>query len=127
MGQINIICNSSPIINLSKVHKLDILKKLFDSVIIPVAVYNELIKDTEEKEGHSEIVKLIENKVIVIRKVKDVNLVKALRNDLDYGESEVIALALEIGAHLLILDELEARKKAELYDLPKTGFVGLLI
>ena len=127
MGQNKVICNSSPLINLSKVGKLSILQKLFRTIIIPVAVYNELINDVAEKEGSNEIAELIKNKVIIIKEVNDKNLVKALRNDLDYGESEVIALALEIGADLLIIDELDARKKAELYNLPKTGFIGLLI
>ncbi len=127
MGQIKVICNSSPLINLSKINKLDILKKLFKTIIIPVAVYNELVNDVVEKKGQNKIAKLIEEKTIVVKEVSDKNLVKALREDLDYGESEVIALALEIGADLVILDELDARKKAELYNLQKTGFIGLLI
>ena len=122
-----IICNSSPLINLSKINRLDLLKLLFNKVIIPNAVYNELFIDHKQSFGKNEINDLILDGTIEIKKVSDINLVKALREDLDYGESEVIALALEEKADIVIIDELEARKKADLFYLNKTGFIGLLI
>ncbi|OQX73469.1 MAG: hypothetical protein B6D61_12475 [Bacteroidetes bacterium 4484_249] len=121
------VCNSSPIINLSKIHKLGLLKLLFRKVIIPNAVYDELFGNTEYINGSNEIKELIEDGTIEVKSVADINLVKVLRDELDYGESEVIALALEEKADIVIIDELEARKKAELFNLKKTGFIGLLI
>ena len=38
-----IISNSSPIINLAKIEKLDLIEKLFKKIIIPEAVYKELL------------------------------------------------------------------------------------
>ncbi len=84
------------------------------------------MKDTI-KTGSYAIKKLVDKNVICIREVSDRNIVKALHKDLDIGESEVIALALELKADLIIIDEKDARKIAELYDLKKTGFIGLLI
>lgn len=46
---------------------------------------------------------------------------------LDRGESEAIALALEIRAGLLLVDELAARKLARQHGLAITGVVGVLI
>ncbi len=46
---------------------------------------------------------------------------------LDYGESEVLALALEIGADMVIVDEVDARRIAELHSIKKIGFLGLLV
>lgn len=57
----------------------------------------------------------------------DEPLVRLLARDLDAGESEVIALALERKASLVLLDESEARRIAERYGLTKTGVIGLLI
>ncbi|WP_303884140.1 DUF3368 domain-containing protein, partial [Acetomicrobium mobile] len=46
---------------------------------------------------------------------------------LDYGEAEVIALALEMGARLVLLDEKEAREFARKLGLKVLGTIGLLI
>jgi len=122
-----VIFNSSPLINLSKLGKLGIIEKLFENVIVPRAVYNEIIVNGSGKEWQSDLENLFKLKIINIVDVKDKNLVKALRLEIDYGESEVIALALETNADLIILDEVDARKVAEMYDLKKNGFIGLLI
>ena len=54
-------------------------------------------------------------------------MLQLLRRDLDDGESEVIALAVEQRADLVLLDESDARRTADLYSLSKTGIIGLLI
>ncbi len=46
---------------------------------------------------------------------------------MDSGESEVIALAKEENADLVIIDEVDARRIADFHDLNKTGFIGILI
>ena len=52
---------------------------------------------------------------------------RLLERDSNEGEAEAIGLSLEGEATLLLLDEADARAVAELYGLPKTGTVGLLI
>ncbi len=52
---------------------------------------------------------------------------RLLKRDLDEGEAEVIALAIEQKADVVLLDESDARKIAELYELVKTGVIRLLI
>jgi hypothetical protein len=54
-------------------------------------------------------------------------LVDALRLDLDFGEAETIALALEMQADLVLLDEAAARYAARHFDLRVMGVVGLLV
>lgn len=54
-------------------------------------------------------------------------LVRLLKRDLDKGEAEAIALALERKAEIALLDESDARGVADVYGLRKTGIVGLLI
>jgi predicted nucleic acid-binding protein len=46
---------------------------------------------------------------------------------LDNGEAEAIALALEHQTEVLLLDESDARKAADIYQLRKTGIIGLLM
>lgn len=50
-----------------------------------------------------------------------------LKKDLDSGEAEAIALAIQHKASLILLDESNARKIAHLYGLKVTGVIGILI
>lgn len=59
--------------------------------------------------------------------VKDRNLVISLGRYLDDGESEAIALALEVGADIILLDERDARDTAEAFGLNILGVIGLLV
>jgi hypothetical protein len=52
---------------------------------------------------------------------------RSLKKDLDKGEAEAITLALESRADLILLDESEARRTAALFDLPVSGFIGILL
>ena len=55
------------------------------------------------------------------------NLVRALRQDLDPGEAEAIALAVETGSALLLMDERRGRETASHFDVPHLGLIGVLI
>lgn len=127
MDLVKVVSNSSPLINLSKINKLDLLEKLYGKILIPNAVYEELILKGEFQEDIEKISYLIKRNIIEIKNVKDSHFVKALRKDLDRGESEVIALAIEENASLVIIDEVDARRIAEFHELNKTGFIGILL
>ena len=59
--------------------------------------------------------------------VRDRALVTTLRRDLDLGEAESIALALDLQADLLLLDEMEGRHAAQRLGLRVLGVVGILL
>jgi predicted nucleic acid-binding protein len=117
------VVNSSPLIFLVKIGKLDLLNKLFDEVIIPKAVYEEAV--LSGKPDKNEIIKNLS--WIKVEEVKDKRLVKFLMNFIDYGESEVIAYAVENNIDLVILDDKDARKIARELDLKVIGTLGILI
>ena len=50
-----------------------------------------------------------------------------LRRDLDRGEAETIALALQLDADLVLLDESEGRHAAQRLGLRVVGVVGILL
>jgi len=54
-------------------------------------------------------------------------MVTMLESDLDLGESESIALAIELQADLILLDEKEARRMAKRMELPVMGVIGILL
>ena len=59
--------------------------------------------------------------------VQNQHLVAALRDQLDAGESEAIALALELKSTILLIDETEGRRVAAAYGIKKTGTFGVLL
>ena len=61
------------------------------------------------------------------RSVVNTPLVEALRRDLDLGEAETIALALELDAELVLMDEREGRRAAQRLGLKTLGVVGVLL
>ncbi len=108
----DIISNTSCLILLTKIQQLDLLKSLYESIIIT---------DTVKAEFGESIPNFI--------KIKNPNQefsVKSLEQILDSGEASTIALALESKDSLVILDDLKARKIAKNLGLKITGTLGIL-
>ncbi len=126
MNYEKIIVNASPLIALSKINELKILKNLFSEIIIPEAVYHEVITEGGGKTGVKEIEKSINN-WIKIEKVSNKKEVELLRALLDYGEAEVIVLGKEINADLLIIDNKEPRLFAKHLNQKVIGTIGLIL
>jgi predicted nucleic acid-binding protein len=59
--------------------------------------------------------------------VMNIQLAHALQQDLDGGEAEAIALALEIDAELLLMDESLGRNTARHLGLRCVGLIGTLV
>ncbi len=121
-----VISNASPLIALSNISQLELLEKLFQKIIIPKAVYQEVVEEGKGRIGAKEVKKAID-KWIEVKEVKNSNEVKTLRAILDYGEAEVIVLAQEIEADLLILDNREPRLFAKHLGFKLIGTIGILI
>lgn len=64
---------------------------------------------------------------IRIGKPSDVNRVNELREEIDEGESEAIALAEELGAEYLLIDERLGTNKARENGLKTIGLLGVLV
>ena len=119
-----IVSDTSPVSNLLIVDRLYLLESLFGRIIIPKAVYAELVR--LEDFGIS-IQAIREATWIEILSPSNHQLVEKLSQTLDAGESAAIALALELHAELILMDESEGRAFARSYGLNPTGVVGLLI
>ena len=114
-----IVSDAGPLIVLLKTDKLLILKKLFGTVNVPIAVYNEITVKEQEK---TLFLKTEWIKPVKIKKDNDYKLLKEL---VDRGEAEAIILAKELKSTLLA-DDAKARKYAMLLNIEVMGTLGLL-
>ena len=121
-----VISNSSILIGLSAIGRLELLHRRFpEGVIVPDAVWQEVVETGHGRTGAEQVAtaewirrQQIQNKVFAT----------ALQAYLDQGEAEVIALGHEIGADLLLLDEKSARRSvAARLQHPVLGTIGVLI
>jgi len=120
-----VISNSSVLIALSSIGRLELLQRRFpEGVLIPDAVWREVV---ETGHGRAGAKKVSDAAWIKRRAVQNHVVATALQTTLDQGEAEVIALGLEIGADLLLLDEKSARSAAARLQYPVLGTIGLLI
>ena len=119
-----VVSNTSPLMNLAIIGRLDLPRHFFETIHIPEAVWNELVIRGKGKPGSEALVAAT---WIQVHAVQNTHLVNALREQLDPGESEAITLALEQKAELILLDESEGRRVASRYGLNKTGILGLLL
>ncbi len=87
-----VVSNSSPLVNLSRVAQLDLLQQLYGIVLIPEAVYHEVVVQGRGMPGASAVAGA---EWIAVRAVKDHYRSRILSHDLDLGEAECIALAIE--------------------------------
>lgn len=119
-----VVSDSSPLIALADVGQLQLLHELFSTVLIPGAVYEEIVLQGAGRPG----AKAIQAAAwIEQRNVANTGLADALKRELDEGEAEAIALALESGADLVLLDERRGRQRAVHLGLRVTGALGVLV
>ncbi len=124
MNQLIVVSNSSPIIALARIQRLYILQKLFGTIHIPNAVYNEIVSDVRNRKGKHEV---LESDWIIQTSVTDINSAAFLMTHVDAGEAEAISLANEKNANLLLIDDKEGRKAAKSAGIPITGTIGILL
>ncbi|MCB9261997.1 MAG: DUF3368 domain-containing protein [Flavobacteriales bacterium] len=117
-----IVSNTTPILSLLKLSKLDILKSLYSEIFIPNAVYQE-IEAGKHKAYYQDLSKI---EWINIVEIENKDAVKYFL-DLDLGEAEAIILATELNADLVIIDEVLGRFHAKHASLTVTGTLGVLV
>jgi predicted nucleic acid-binding protein len=122
----HIVINASPLITLCKSRQTDLLPQMFSEVVIPGAVWGEVLAGDPTDPAAEQLTSASalpwarrEDAVAVPR------LIQAW--DLGAGESEVLSYALTHADHLAVLDDAAARRCARSLGIKFIGTVGLVI
>lgn len=121
------IPDSSVIISLSVLGKLRLIRELNESVVVPTAVAREVIEEGRGQPGSEELQRAVDDGWVRLVQPKNEALVTALGASLGKGESEVIALGMELEDTVVLLDDKAARTNARRLLLRQTGIVGILL
>jgi predicted nucleic acid-binding protein len=119
-----VVSDTTAISNLLKLGKLHYLKEVFQNVIIPQEVYNEL---KPLKEFGFNLDEMENSTWIRISTVEKDDLYLDLLERLDLGETEAIALSKKLHADFLIMDEKKGRIEASKLGIKTIGILGILI
>lgn len=118
-----VIVNSTPLIALCKIDRLDLLQKIYSEITIPEAVFNEVCQRNDKVKINIETSSWIHRESIHTSFNR-----RMYHSKLHDGEVEVMILAQECEEdHLVIIDDYAARKTAEFLGLTLTGTIGVLI
>lgn len=118
-----VVVNSTPIIVLCGIGRLDVLKDLYQEITIPFAVYTEV---TAIEDSACVQIKNADS-WIHIEQLQDKSEKKMYKAKLHAGEVEVMILAQEQKADLVIIDDNAAKKAAKYLGLTVTGTLGVLL
>lgn len=119
------VSNSSPLIVLAAIGRLQLLPRLYDRVVVPPAVWHEIVVAGSGRAGAAELPHLPWLRRDSVS--SDVEFPRSLAS-LDPGEAEAIRLVLTYPRSVpILLDDLSARRAAERLGLSVSGTVGVLL
>ena len=104
----NVISNSSPLVALGCLDQLTVLQQMFETVVIPDAVYRETVTQNRYEPQRTRIQAATETFIVVLTpKVRHL-----FSRKLGDGEQGVLNLGLEQRPDIVLLDDSKARKEA---------------
>ena len=115
-----VIANTTPLIALANIDRLELLHELYGTIIVPQAVVDEIISEPAKQRVRSAT-------WIKVEAIQDTSQKDIFRARLHAGEVEVMILAREQNADLVIMDDNAAKKTAKFLGLNVTGTLGILL
>ncbi len=118
------IVNATPLISLALIDRLDLLAEIFDEIIVPATVLNEVVVQGKGRPGAEKVANF--SRLTILSPAVSHGIDPRLFG-LDAGETEVLLLAQQIQPDWVIIDERLARRIALAMELPLKGTLGLLL
>jgi len=116
-----VVSDTSPILSLALIERLDLLRELYGSIVIPQAVRQEIMVT-----DHSGVREVAQADWIITRPIEPDVVLKLLQREVDRGEAEAIGLAVQLRAAVLLIDERRARRLAQYLELNIVGLLDVL-
>jgi uncharacterized protein len=117
-----IIADSSPLISLAIIEQLELLPQLYQRVLLPPAVWEEVTVQGVGLPGANAVSKITWIEI----QTPEAKLLEPLSILVDRGEAEAIALAQSIPGSIVLLDDAQARRVAERLGIRRIGTLGIL-
>ena len=121
-----VVSDTTPILSLVKLGRLDLLQALYGKVMLPEAVYHELVSNPAFVEEAKQVIASAFLTTVSVKIKSSVELLRKV-SGLDAGESEAMILYEEQNAELLLMDERKGRTVAKKLDIAYIGTVGILM
>jgi predicted nucleic acid-binding protein len=119
-----VVSDTSPLLNLALIDRLDVLRDQFSTITAPEQVWDELAAG---EKGLDALQSLRSDGFLEIVTVPETPLLAEFGRELDQGEAAALAYAVEEDADLILLDEREGRQAARRHGIPVTGAIGVLL
>jgi hypothetical protein len=122
---LKVVADASVLIALSTIRQLTLLVERFpQGIVIPQAVWREVVEQGRGRPGAQDVAMA---PWVTVQNAAPSGIRQLLLAELEVGEAEAIALAHEISADLILLDERDARQAAARLGLRSLGTIGILI
>ncbi|MBI2550551.1 hypothetical protein HYV83_05230 [Candidatus Woesearchaeota archaeon] len=124
-----IICDSSSLILLAKINRLSIVNSLYGKILIPKAVYDEVVvKGKEERYSDAFLIEKQIGESIAVKELDKTHTAKAesLKAVIGKGEAEAIALCEQERQKTLLTDDLDSMRIAKEHGIKCRTTLGLL-
>ncbi|HEV7214203.1 MAG TPA: DUF3368 domain-containing protein [Chloroflexota bacterium] len=125
-----VVSNSGPLLRYAKISRLDLLHALFSAVVIPQAVFAEVVTAGLRRQADATDALAVQAAIdagwITVANVTDRSWFSTIERVIDRGEAEAIALARERGLPIL-LDDRVGRRVAHAQGLLMNGSAGVLL
>ncbi len=118
------VVNATPLIALARVDQLALLNQLFDEVLVPPAVYQEVTVQGVNLPGAALV---MQSDWIRVQAPVTPPTIEPLLLGLDAGEMEVLLLAQDVQPAQVVIDERIGRRVAQALRIPLTGTLGVLL
>lgn len=122
-----VIADAGPLIALARIEKLELLKKLYGSVIIPGKVHSEL-EIGSNRPGAERLELAISEGWLITVKIDHTPLA-TISDSVDEGEAEAITLAIARNTEhpQLLIDDRKGRLVAKHHNIKIIGTAGILL
>lgn len=121
-----VVVDSSVLITLAAGEQFHLLREFYSTIHIPPEVWKETTASPKAF-GVQEVQRAKSEGWLIVQSPHDLAKVSSLPFNLQPGETEALALALELTGALLLVDDAQGRKAAAALGIAYTGTLGVLL